>query len=94
MEIFDKKNNLIAIIHFASDFKEGKNFYTKEDADFQFGSFSLKAGENIDYHNHNLQERNINKTSEGIVVISGKMNIEFGLNQCCFYLNLPWRKEL
>jgi len=76
MEIFDKKNNLIAIIHFASDFKEGKNFYTKEDADFQFGSFSLKAGENIDYHIHNLQERNINKTSEGIVVISGKMNIE------------------
>ena len=76
MEIFDKKNNLIAIIHFATDFKEGKNFYTKEDADFQFGSFSLKAGENIDYHIHNIQERNINKTSEGIVVISGKMNIE------------------
>ena len=42
MEIFDKKNNLIAIIHFATDFKDGKNFYTKEDADFQFGSFSLK----------------------------------------------------
>ena len=76
MEIFDKKNNLIAIIHFATDFKEGKNFYTKEDADFQFGSFSLKAGENIDYHIHNFQERNINKTSQGIVVISGKMNIE------------------
>jgi len=76
MEIFDKKNNLIAIIHLANEFKEGKNFYTKEDADFQFGSFSLKAGENIDYHIHNLQDRNIDKTSEGIVVISGKMNIE------------------
>ena len=76
IEIFDDNKNLIAIIHKGDDFKKGKNFFTDKDKEFQFGSFDLKIGENIEKHIHNFQERIINKTSEGIVIISGKINIE------------------
>lgn len=76
IEVFDNQNNLIAIIHKVNDFKKGKNFYTDKNKEIQFGSFDLKAGENIEYHIHNFQERVVNRTSEGIVVISGKIIIE------------------
>ena len=62
MEIFDKNNNLIAIVHKDSDFRDGKTFYTDNNKDFQFGTFKLEQGEIIENHIHNSQKREINKT--------------------------------
>ncbi len=75
MEIFDKNNNLIAIVHKDSDFRDGKTFYTDNNKDFQFGTFNLEQGEIIENHIHNSQKREINKTSEAIVVIKGSLKI-------------------
>lgn len=75
MEIFDKNNNLIAIVHKDSDFRDGKTFYTDNNKDFQFGTFKLEQGEIIENHIHNLQKREINNTSEAIVVIKGSLKI-------------------
>ena len=47
MEIFDKNNNLIAIVHKDSDFRDGKTFYTDNNKDFQFGTFKLEQGFNL-----------------------------------------------
>ena len=55
IEVFDNQNNLIAIIHKGNDFKR-KKFLYRQNKEFQFGSFDLKAGENIEYHIHNFQE--------------------------------------
>ena len=76
MEIFDKKNNLIAIIHKDINFNEGKTFYTDNEKEFQFGTFKLAKGEIIEKHIHNLQKREILKTSEAIVVLKGSLNID------------------
>ena len=75
MEIFDKNHNLIAIVHKDSDFRDGKTFYTDNNKDFQFGTFKLEQGEIIENHIHNSQKREINKTSEAIVVIKGSLKI-------------------
>ena len=75
MEIFDKNNNLIAIVHKDSDFRDGKTFYTDNNKDFQFGTFKLEQGEIIENHIDNSQKREINKTSEAIVVIKGSLKI-------------------
>ena len=73
--MFDKNNNLIAIVHKDSDFRDGKTFYTDNNKDFQFGTFKLEQGEIIENHIHNLQKREINNTSEAIVVIKGSLKI-------------------
>ena len=75
MEIFDKNNNLIAIVHKDSDFRDGKTFYTDNNKDFQFGTFKLEQGEIIENQIDNSQKREINKTSEAIVVIKGSLKI-------------------
>tara|TARA_B100000886_G_C20409522_1_gene486372 strand:- start:1157 stop:1549 length:393 start_codon:yes stop_codon:yes gene_type:complete len=76
VEIFDKKNNLIAIIHKDINFNEGKTFYTDNEKEFQFGTFKLAKGEIIEKHIHNSQKREILKTSEAIVVLKGSLNID------------------
>lgn len=76
MEIRDSNKNLLAIVHYDNNFVNGKNFYTQPESEFQFGSFSLNEGEEIIPHIHEPQERNISKTSEGIVVISGEITVQ------------------
>ncbi len=76
MEIFDKNNNLIAIIHRDANFNDGKIFYTDNDKDFQFGTFKLDKGDKIEKHIHNSQKREIYKTSEAIVVLKGSLYID------------------
>ena len=62
-------------MHKDSDFRDGKTFYTDNNKDFQFGTFKLEQGEIIENHIHNSQKREINKTSEAIVVIKGSLKI-------------------
>ena len=62
-------------MHKDSDFRDGKTFYTDNNKDFQFGTFKLEQGEIIENHIHNLQKREINNTSEAIVVIKGSLKI-------------------
>lgn len=77
MQVYDNTNNLIAIIVKAGEIKESKTFLTIPTEEFQFGSFNLKSGEVIQKHIHNKQERKIYNTSEALVVISGKLEIDF-----------------
>ena len=76
MEIFDKYKNLVAIVHKDSNFKNGKTFYSDNSREFQFGTFKLEKNEIIEKHIHNSQKREVNKTSEAIVVLSGALKID------------------
>ncbi len=77
MKITDKRGNLIAIYQKSSEIKKAKNFLTNQSQEFQFGTFHLEAGEEIERHMHNEQSRSIKGTSEAIVVIEGSLEIEF-----------------
>lgn len=77
MKIYDSKNNLISIIKRLDDISDSKEFLTNSDNDFQFGTFNLKSGEVIKRHIHNKQIRTVHQTSEGLVVLTGSMEVEF-----------------
>jgi len=77
MRIYDKSNNLISIYKRFDEISDSKEFLTEHDNDFQFGTFNLQRGEIIKKHIHNKQERKVSQTSEGIVVLSGSLEVDF-----------------
>ena len=59
MKILDQEENLLAYIIRFEDIKEGKNFITSNDAEFQLASFNLSDDTVIERHYHPKQERKI-----------------------------------
>ena len=76
MEIKDKNNKILAIIIKGQTIPKGKNFLTENEAEFQLASFNLDSGTQIKRHIHPNQKRNINTTTETLVVIEGKMKVD------------------
>ena len=76
MKIYDNSNNLLAIVIPNDDIRQGKNFVTNNDNEFQLAAFSLDKGEKIERHFHPDQDRTIRHTSEVLVLIDGEMDIE------------------
>lgn len=75
MKILDRSNNLIAIVQKFEEIKQERNFLTDNNDEMQFASFNLSTNSTIKRHKHNLQKRIINTTSEGIVVLDGKIQV-------------------
>ena len=75
MKIKSLSGELVAIVSRLNDITEKRNFYTENDAEMQFASFSLPKGENIKRHKHDKQERTVYSTSEGIVVLKGCIEV-------------------
>lgn len=75
MKIFDRSYNLIAIFQKFEDIKQERNFLTDENDEMQFASFNLSTNSKIKRHKHTPQKRIINTTAEGIVVLSGKIQV-------------------
>jgi len=75
MKVFDDSGKLIAIFQKHSEILDNKNFLTDNFQEFQFGTFFLKAGEEIKRHIHKSQERLIFGTPEAIVVLEGSLEI-------------------
>ena len=76
MEIFDNNSNkLLAIVHRYLSIENKKNFLTNPKEQFQMGAFNLPKGEEILKHVHLNNDRNVNITPEGIVVLDGKLKV-------------------
>ena len=75
MKIKSLSGELVAIVSRLNDITEKRNFYTENDAEMQFASFSLPKGENIKRYKHDKQERTVYSTSEGIVVLQGCIEV-------------------
>ena len=75
MNIYDKNNNLLAIVVKSNSSTEEKDFYTDHTSEFQIASFNLKKDEVIQRHYHEKQKRTISSTNEVIVLQSGKMTL-------------------
>lgn len=75
MEIYDKYDNLLAIVVKNNTSTKEKDFHTNHASEFQIASFNLKKDEVIQRHFHEKQERIIYSTNEVIVLQSGKMRL-------------------
>jgi cupin fold WbuC family metalloprotein len=84
MKIIDDKQNIIAYIVRKKDISKGKNFLTQNNEQMQFASFDLEKNEVIRNHIHNNTKREINTTSEGIVVIEGELKVKLFDNDKTF----------
>lgn len=76
MQIHDSNGNLLAQKIEPFSTSENKQFFTEDELDFQVASFVMKKNENIERHIHNKQNRIIKTTSEAIILIEGKLEIE------------------
>tara|TARA_B100000902_G_scaffold36177_1_gene43300 strand:- start:1206 stop:1598 length:393 start_codon:yes stop_codon:yes gene_type:complete len=81
MKIIDDNQITIAYIVRKKDISKGKNFLTHNSEEMQFASFGLEKNEVIRNHIHNTSKREINSTSEGIVVIDGVLKIKLFDNE-------------
>jgi len=72
MKIYDKNNNLLALIVNENSRIE-KDFKTENHFEFQVASFNLEKNAKIDRHYHPQNKRFINSTSEALVLVSGKI---------------------
>ena len=76
MKILDQEENLLAYIIRFEDIKEGKNFITSNDAEFQLASFNLSDDTVIERHYHPKQERKIKYTHEVLIVLDGELEVD------------------
>ncbi len=75
MRIFDKNNNLLAVLVKQNSSTKDKDFHTEHSSELQIATFNLKKDNNIQRHFHEKQERKVYSTSEVIILQSGKMKI-------------------
>ena len=76
-KIKDSHGQLLAIIlRYEDNFKEEKYFVTENEQEMQVASFNLSKGTVIENHIHLNQERNITSTSEVIVLIEGRLQVD------------------
>ena len=76
MKIKDEEGNLLALFVFDKDVTEGKNFYTNNQSEFQVASFLLPEGDEILRHYHPDQAREVQSTSEVLVLLNGEIEVE------------------
>ena len=81
MKILDQEENLLAYIIRFEDIKEGKNFITSNDAEFQLASFDLSEDTVIEKHYHPKQERKIKYTNEVLIVLDGELEVDIYDNE-------------
>ena len=81
MKILDQKENLLAYIIRFEDIKEGKDFITSNDAEFQLASFDLSDDTVIERHYHPKQERKIKYTNEVLIVLDGELEVDIYDNE-------------
>ena len=81
MKILDQEENLLAYIIRFEDIKEGKNFITSNDAEFQLASFNLSDDTVIERHYHPKQERKIKYTNEVLIVLDGDLKVDIYDNE-------------
>mgnify|MGYP001162634081 FL=1 len=81
MKILDQEENLLAHIIRFEDIKEGKNFITSNDAEFQLASFDLSDDTVIERHYHPKQERKIKYTNEVLIVLDGELEVDIYDNE-------------
>ena len=77
MKNIEYGNRTYAIIHRTSEWKEGLDFLTPETEFIQAGTWWYQQGKELAAHRHLQCERTANLTQEVVIVISGRLGIDF-----------------
>ena len=75
-EILDENGDRLALIVNTNLTDLKKELHTKNDENFQVGTFNLSEGESLDRHVHLENTRNINSTSEALIILEGELEVE------------------
>ena len=70
-------NELLAIKCNVKDFDEGVNFFTDEEMPLQVGILKHLSGTIIQPHEHKVKLRQIERTNEVLIILTGKLRANF-----------------
>ncbi len=70
------KNEVVAILHQQSEWKEGLDFLTPNETYIQAGTWNYNKGKSLNAHRHLIYERVVKQTQETIIVMSGSIRID------------------
>ncbi|MCK4358322.1 MAG: hypothetical protein KAW92_06205 [Candidatus Cloacimonetes bacterium] len=72
-----KKDDIVFAKHISmDDFKEGLAFFSDDNDFLQVGTWNYPAGKELLAHNHNIVERNVNRTQEVLFIRKGRILAE------------------
>jgi hypothetical protein len=77
IETIKSNNNVLAIILRANYKSDGINFFTPNEFSQQLGYMNRPKGYEIQPHLHNKVQRNVEFTSEVLLIKSGKVRVDF-----------------
>jgi cupin fold WbuC family metalloprotein len=75
MKVRDNSGNIVALIFDINNYNDEKSFLTDDEDEIQLGIFNLEKNNEILRHRHPQQLRNISKTSEVIILLSGQLEV-------------------
>jgi len=76
-EVIKDGDLTLAIIIRHEDFKEGLNFFSKDEDFVQVGTWNYNKGKVLNAHNHLVFDRTVNRTQEVVIIKSGKLKADF-----------------
>ena len=76
MIVKDQNKNIVCVVQYFDEIENERRFLTEDNEEMQYASFKYKKNTEVQRHFHNLNERNISTTAEGIVVLEGSIEIE------------------
>jgi hypothetical protein len=77
MKEIKHKNETVAILHCSLDWKEGLDFLTPSETFIQVGTWWYPEGKDLKAHRHILNKRTAERTQETVIVLNGRMRIDF-----------------
>ena len=77
MRKIELKGKCVGVVHTSSEWKEGLDFLTPNEAFIQAGTWWYNSGKLLQAHVHTHYSREVLQTQETIVVLSGRLRIDF-----------------
>jgi hypothetical protein len=72
----DKFDNKLAILIDRENIPKDLHFYTEEHDNIQVGTWNYNTGKLLPAHNHNFVNRDLNRTQECVIPLSGRVQVE------------------
>ena len=76
MKQISHKNEVVAIFHKLSEWKEGLDFLTDDNAYIQAGTWNYNKAKVLKAHRHKINPRTINQTQETFILLSGRLRVD------------------
>ena len=76
MKQITHNSEVVAIFHKLSEWKEGLDFITDDNAYIQAGTWNYNKDKVLKAHRHKINPRTVNRTQETFVLLSGRLRVD------------------